>query len=187
MGGYQHNIVIENQVWKLGIQFLQPSNFVSWLIINHLITLQWFILSRVRCYARRKWRDLVRMIGFISTLVTTPLNYSEYSDISDLHTLHFTVAHALGLSVFTSRLLATDLNTETSTSKHYEVLFPFLVQSLWNSAALYWIQNWTSHGCLLPRTHLNRTALKTENCYICKCRYTASAPTTHGKHSPTVA
>jgi hypothetical protein len=26
-----------------------------------------------------------------------------------------------------------------------------------------------------------------ENCYICNCRFTASAPTIHGKHSPAVA
>jgi hypothetical protein len=58
------------------------------------------------------------MIEFISTLVTTSLNYSQYrkySAIADLHTFHFTVAHALGFSVFTSHLLATDLNTETIT------------------------------------------------------------------------
>jgi hypothetical protein len=39
----------------------------------------------------------------------------KYSAIADLHNFQFTVAHALGLSVFTSRLLATVLNTETST------------------------------------------------------------------------
>jgi hypothetical protein len=58
------------------------------------------------------------MIGFIGTSVTTTLNhiyYRQYIAITDSHTFHFTVAHALGLSVFTSRLLATDLNTETST------------------------------------------------------------------------
>jgi hypothetical protein len=38
----------------------------------------------------------------------------------------------VGFSVFTSRLLATDLNTKTNTSNHYEVFFPFLVQSPWN-------------------------------------------------------
>jgi hypothetical protein len=62
-----------------------------------------------------KWRVLVRMIGFISILVTSSLNYSQYSAIADLHNLQFTVAHALGFSVFTSLVLATDLNTETST------------------------------------------------------------------------
>jgi hypothetical protein len=45
---------------------------------------------------------------------------------------HFTVAHALGFSIFTSRLLATDLNTETSTSNHY---FFYLFASL-QSASL---------------------------------------------------
>jgi hypothetical protein len=59
------------------------------------------------------------MIGFIGTSVTICLNYNKYSAIADLHTLQFTVAHALGFSVSTSRLLATDLNTETSTSNHY--------------------------------------------------------------------
>jgi hypothetical protein len=71
------------------------------------------------------------MIGFIGTSVTVSLNYNLYSAIADLHTFQFTVAHAQGFSVFTSRLLATDLNTETITSNHYEVL-PFLVQSPWN-------------------------------------------------------
>jgi hypothetical protein len=69
------------------------------------------------------------MIGFISTSVT---KYNQHSSIPDLHTFQFTVAHALEFSVFTSRFLATDLNTETSTSNHYEVFLPFLVQSPWN-------------------------------------------------------
>jgi hypothetical protein len=42
----------------------------------------------------------------------------NYSAIADSHNLQLTVAHALG-SVSTSRLLATDLNTEASTSDHY--------------------------------------------------------------------
>jgi hypothetical protein len=42
----------------------------------------------------------------------------------------FTFAHALGFSAFTSRLLATGLNTEGSTSNSYEVFLPFLLQSL---------------------------------------------------------
>jgi hypothetical protein len=43
----------------------------------------------------------------------------NYNDIAILNTLQFTVAHALGLSVSTSRLLATDLNIEIITSNHY--------------------------------------------------------------------
>jgi hypothetical protein len=72
------------------------------------------------------------MIEFISTLVTIPHNYNQYSAIADIHAFRFTVAHALGFSVFTSRPLATDLNTESSASNHYEVFLPFLVQSPWN-------------------------------------------------------
>jgi hypothetical protein len=72
------------------------------------------------------------MIGFISASVTSSLNHTYYSAIADLHTFQFTVAHTLGFSVSTSRLLATDLNTETSTSNLYEVFLPFLVQPLRN-------------------------------------------------------
>jgi hypothetical protein len=69
------------------------------------------------------------MIGFISTLVTSSLNYHKYSAIADLHTFQSTVAHALGFSVSISRPLAMDLNTEISTSNCYEVLLLFCLQS----------------------------------------------------------
>jgi hypothetical protein len=69
------------------------------------------------------------MIGFIGTSPTSSLNHSYDRAIADLLTFQFTVAHALGFSVSTSRLLATDLNAETSNSNHYEVFLSFLVQS----------------------------------------------------------
>jgi hypothetical protein len=72
------------------------------------------------------------MTGFLGTSVTISLNYNQYSAIADLHNFQFTVAPALGFSVSTSRLLATDLNTETSISNLYEVFLPFLVQASWN-------------------------------------------------------
>jgi hypothetical protein len=72
------------------------------------------------------------MIGFISTLVTSFLNHTYYRAVADLHTFQFTVAYAIGLSVFTSLLLTTDLNTETSVSNHYDVFLLFRIQSLWN-------------------------------------------------------
>jgi hypothetical protein len=56
--------------------------------------------------------------GTRDTLVTTFLNYPQIEIIQRyLRFTHFpiTVAHAPGFPVFTSRLLATDLNTETST------------------------------------------------------------------------
>jgi hypothetical protein len=56
----------------------------------------------------------------------------KYSAIVDLRNLRITVAHALRLSVFTSRLLTTDLNKDTSTSTHYEFFLLFRLQSLWN-------------------------------------------------------
>jgi hypothetical protein len=63
------------------------------------------------------------MIGFISSLVTHSFNYTQihgqYSAIADLRIFQFTVAHALGFSVSTSRLLATDLHTETRTPDLY--------------------------------------------------------------------
>jgi hypothetical protein len=71
------------------------------------------------------------MMGFIGTSLTSSLNHNYYSAIANLHNLQFTVAHALGFLVFTSRLLVTNINTETSASNHCEV-FLFLVQSPWN-------------------------------------------------------
>jgi hypothetical protein len=47
--------------------------------------------------------------GFIDHLYTPLKTTSNYSAIADLHTLQFTVTHTLGFSVFTSRILATDL------------------------------------------------------------------------------
>jgi hypothetical protein len=56
----------------------------------------------------------------------------NYNAVAILQTFQSTVAHTLGFPVFTSHLLVTDINTETSTSNHYEVFLPFLVQSPWN-------------------------------------------------------
>jgi hypothetical protein len=57
----------------------------------------------------------------------------NHSATADFHNFQFTVAHALGFSVSTDRLLATDLNTGTITSNHYEVFLPFLLQSPWTA------------------------------------------------------
>jgi hypothetical protein len=45
----------------------------------------------------------------IDTLFTQLKTAGNYSTIADLHTLQFTVAHELVSSVFTSRILTTDL------------------------------------------------------------------------------
>jgi hypothetical protein len=67
------------------------------------------------------------MIGFNGTSVTSSLNLQRYRYSTHFQ---FTVAHALGFSVLTSRILATDLNTETNISNHYEVFLLFRLQSL---------------------------------------------------------
>jgi hypothetical protein len=54
--------------------------------------------------------------------------------MSDLHTFQFTVARALGFPVSTSRLLATDLNTETVTvSSDYALQILHIKSSLHRS------------------------------------------------------
>jgi hypothetical protein len=54
------------------------------------------------------------MIGSVSNSDTIYLNYKQYSVIADLHNFQFTVVHAIGFSVFTSRLLTTYFNTDTT-------------------------------------------------------------------------
>jgi hypothetical protein len=55
-------------------------------------------------------RVLYWMIGFIAALyIHTTRGYGQYSAIAILHTFQFTVARALGFSVFTIRILPTVL------------------------------------------------------------------------------
>jgi hypothetical protein len=96
---------------------------------------------------------LIQIIGFISTWVTNSLLVTSNTALS----LIYTVVHALQFSVSTSRLLATDRNTETSTSNHYEVILPFLVQSFWNL------------GTQL-KTLLDSSSLQADSCYIAAAR-----------------
>jgi hypothetical protein len=48
-------------------------------------------------------------IGFINTLYNQLLLNKQYSAIADLHNLQFAATPALGFSVFTSRILVTEL------------------------------------------------------------------------------
>jgi hypothetical protein len=72
------------------------------------------------------------MIGFINswlhTLLITIKLHTQYSAIADLHTLQFTVAHALGLSVFTIRL-HTETITQITTVLMYEIFQSYFTSS----------------------------------------------------------
>jgi hypothetical protein len=56
-------------------------------------------------------------------LIHSARDYRPYSAIADSHTLHLTVTHALWFSVFTSRILATDLWQSHCSFKSHEVFF----------------------------------------------------------------
>jgi hypothetical protein len=104
------------------------------------------------------WLDL--LAPWLQVLLIT----LKYSSIADLHDFLFTVAHALGLSVFNSRLLATDLNTETRNSTHYEVFLLLLVQSLLNLGTHSSSLRLTRKSCYIERgiDHTEITALLEE-------------------------
>jgi hypothetical protein len=70
------------------------------------------------------WRVLVWMIGFIISQVTHShvITHGQYNAITILHRLQSTFANALGFSVSTSRLLATDLDTQTVNSFTLQIL-----------------------------------------------------------------
>jgi hypothetical protein len=64
--------------------------------------------------------------------IHTTRYYRQYSAIFDLHTLQFTVTHALGFSVFTNHILATDLsqshcNFKSHVKSSLHRLIPFLL------------------------------------------------------------
>jgi hypothetical protein len=70
------------------------------------------------------------MIGFIAPYIFTTRDYRQYSAIADLHSLQFTVAYALSFSIFTSHILATELQESHCHFKSHEIFFsqpnPFL-------------------------------------------------------------
>jgi hypothetical protein len=80
-------------------QLTLASTHISWVV---------YILScvRVTCKTGFGLDDWI----YCTLYTHTVRDYRQYSAIAILHTLQFTVAHALGFSVFTSRILATDFS-----------------------------------------------------------------------------
>jgi hypothetical protein len=76
-----------------------------------MLLLQHSVLSGVGVFCVTYRRVLDLMIGFIDTLLTQLWTRGNYSAIADLYILQFTVAHALGFSVFINLILATDFHT----------------------------------------------------------------------------
>jgi hypothetical protein len=92
------------------------------------------------------WLDL------LAPLVQVLLMTLKYSAIAGLHIFQFAVAHALWFPVFTGRLLATDLDTEISTSNVFEVFLLIRLQSLWNlgTTKFFWTHSFSlrlTHNC----------------------------------------
>jgi hypothetical protein len=71
-------------------------------------------------------------LDLLTPHIFTTRDYRQHSAIADLHTLLFTVLHALRFSVFTSRILATDLsqshcNFKSHMKSSFHSLTPFFL------------------------------------------------------------
>jgi hypothetical protein len=142
-------------------------------------------MSRVWICAWLIRRVLVLVIEFIDTFYKQLRTTGSYSSNADLDTLQITVTHELELSVFTSRILATDLKSLTVTSNHTRSLL-FTAQfflaiilqmpTQFNSSAPEFISCQagvsTLDSILLKRNllynHFRRTKQKTQSLYFGK-------------------
>jgi hypothetical protein len=93
------------------------------------VTFLFQVLSRVRATYKMGF-GLDDQI-YCTLYIHTTRDYRQYSAIAILHTLQFIVAHALGFSVFTSRILATDLSQShrhfnSHMTSCFHCLIPFL-------------------------------------------------------------
>jgi hypothetical protein len=111
--------------------------FISCLYVTIFPAFWWQennILSRVWLWLIRRGLDW--MAEFINTLyIHTVRDYRQYSTVALLHTFQFTIAHALGFSVFTSRILAMDFsqshcNKNSHMKSSWHNLIPFLPSPL---------------------------------------------------------
>jgi hypothetical protein len=82
-----------------------------WYDICHVVLVVW-LLDGVWIW----WLDLLHLYTQLGTTC-------KYSATTDLHILQFTVTHTLVFSVFTSRILATDLYQSHCNYRTHEVFF----------------------------------------------------------------
>jgi hypothetical protein len=93
--------------WTPAVQ-LVPHRYTDWVIPAFLLS---DILSYVWVFAWLIGRVLDWMIGFVDpSHIHTLRDYRQYTAIVILHTFQFSVTHTLVFSVFTGRILATDLS-----------------------------------------------------------------------------
>jgi hypothetical protein len=70
-------------------------------------------------------------LDLLTPYTFTPRDNRQYSAIAILHILQFTVTHEVGFSVFTSRILTTDLlQSHCNFKSHMKSYFPSLISFL---------------------------------------------------------
>jgi hypothetical protein len=119
--------------WKFPASYrVTKAKITKRMIMNSISTrdlpVSSYILSRVRV-TYKTGSGLNDWIYW--HLIRSTRDYRQYSAIAVLHTLQFTVTHALGFSVFTSCILATDLSQshchfQSHTKSSFHSLTPFL-------------------------------------------------------------
>jgi hypothetical protein len=81
-------------IWFPPVVITVPANIFLVHLISLIILEVVYILSHVRWYAWQEWWVLVRMIGFICTLVKTFFNYTQITALSLIYTLHNPLLHS---------------------------------------------------------------------------------------------
>jgi hypothetical protein len=124
------------------------------------------------------------MIGFIDILHKPDGTTGNYGANADLHTSQFTFTHALGFSVFTSRILATDLQqsqchfkSHTKSSFHSPIPFlPLFFNCQFFCSQAHIPAGWrleTRLNWTVLHNHFARTMQKPQPLYGCEGVFTA--------------
>jgi hypothetical protein len=137
-------------------------------VIITIVVVVVIIMWRESFYTPLIRRVLVWIIGFITH--SNHIYIQPHSTVVDLRTLEFTVAHALGFYLSTSRLLATDLNAETITSNHW-ITHKRSLQI--TRSGLLQLRNF--NGYLPPRSNCKRTSVSPINARSDTRKNTASS------------